>query len=598
MIFDLETNALELEKVNTIHVIVVYDNQTRKFHRFDKEKVPEGVKFLQEADVVIGHNVINYDIPVIKKFYPWFEPKQVVDTLVWARLVYADIKETDFGLFNKGRLPAKYIGRHSLEAYGFRLGVLKDDFHETADWTDWSPEMSDYCEQDVKVTLALYRNLLSKGVSEEALKLEHDVAHIIRRQVARGFWFDEEKAQQLYLHLIQRREELEKQLKGLFPPWFEPDGKPFTPKRDNKKLGYKAGCELQKIKLVEFNPASRQHIWKCLIRKYGWKPQEYTDGGEPKVDDDILKALPYPEAQLLSEYLMIQKRIGQLAEGDKAWLKLVASDHRIHGEVITNGAVTGRMTHHNPNMAQVPAVRVPYGKECRELFCASPGYVLVGCDAAALELRCLAHFMAPYDGGAYIKAVVEGQKEEGTDIHTINMKAAGLDSRDTAKTFFYAWLYGAGDEKIGQIIGKDAKAGRKLREKFLQQIPALAKLKGAVEKTVRERGYLKGLDGRQLRIRSSHAALNTLLQSAGALVMKKALVLLDTELQNRGYVPGKDYEFVANVHDEFQVEALPEIAEEVGRTAVESIRKAGEHFGFRCPLDGEYRIGKNWAETH
>lgn len=591
MLFDLETDGLDLQAISKIHVLAVYDYQTERFYRFDKEKVSEGVRFLEKADVIVGHNIINFDVPVIQKFFPSFEPKQVLDTLVWARLVYADIKDIDYRLYNKGRLPGKYIGSHSLEAYGFRLGVLKDDFHETADWSEWSQEMSDYCEQDVRVTKALYEKLKSKGVSEEALKLEHDVAHIIKRQVDRGFYFDVKKAEELYLHLLKRRQELEVSLKSLFPPWYEPNGKPFTPKRDNKRYGYKAGCEVQKIKLVEFNPSSRQHIWKCLIKKYDWKPKEFTEGGEPKIDDEILSSLPYPEAQALSEYLMIQKRIGQLAEGDKAWLKLVRNN-RIHGEVITNGAVTGRMTHNNPNLAQVPAVRVPYGKECRELFGPTPGMVQVGADASGLELRCLAHFMAPYDGGAYAKIILEG------DIHTENQKAAGLPTRDNAKTFIYAFLYGAGDEKIGQIIGKGAKEGKKLKQQFLRKTPALAKLKKAVEKAVKERGYLRGLDSRHLKIRSVHSALNTLLQSAGALVMKKALVILDNELQSRGYVPGKDYEFLANIHDEWQMEARPEIAEEVGKVAVESIRKAGKYFKFRCPLDGEYRVGKNWAETH
>lgn len=428
MLFDLETDGLDLQAISKIHVLAVYDYQTERFYRFDKEKVSEGVRFLEKADVIVGHNIINFDVPVIQKFFPSFEPKQVLDTLVWARLVYADIKDIDYRLYNKGRLPGKYIGSHSLEAYGFRLGVLKDDFHETADWSEWSQEMSDYCEQDVRVTKALYEKLKSKGVSEEALKLEHDVAHIIKRQVDRGFYFDVEKAEELYLHLLKRRQELEASLKSLFPPWYEPNGKPFVPKRDNKRYGYKAGCEVQKIKLVEFNPSSRQHIWKCLVKKYGWKPKEFTEGGEPKVDDEILSSLPYPEAQALSEYLMIQKRIGQLAEGDKAWLKLVRNN-RIHGEVITNGAVTGRMTHNNPNLAQVPAVRVPYGKECRELFGPTPGMVQVGADASGLELRCLAHFMAPYDGGAYAKIILEG------DIHTENQKAAGLPTRDNAKTF-------------------------------------------------------------------------------------------------------------------------------------------------------------------
>lgn len=592
MVFDIETDGL-LDTLTKIHTMTIYDYETDTFRRFDKEEVPNGIKLLMEADVIVGHNIINFDVPAIQKVYPDFEPPEVLDTLVWARLVYADIDEIDYKLRRKGKIPGRLIGSHSLEAYGFRLGVFKDDFGKTADWQEWSQEMSDYCEQDVRVTKALYEKLLSKNVSQEALELEHEVAHIIKRQVDRGFWFDVDAAENLYAELIAKRDAMEKELVSLFPPWYEPkDKEPFTPKRDNKKRGYKAGCPFTRVKLVTFNPNSRQHIYKCLMRKYDWKPTEFTDSGQPKVSEEVLKSLPYPEAQKLAEYLMIQKRIGQLAEGDKAWLKLVKSDNRIHGEVITNGAVTGRMTHNNPNVAQVPAVRAPYGYECRSLFRPSPGYLLVGADASGLELRCLAHYMAKWDGGEYAKVILEG------DIHTVNQKAAGLPTRDNAKTFIYAFLYGAGDEKIGQIIGKGKSAGRKLKKQFLAKTPALAKLKDAVERVVKKRGYLIGLDGRHLKIRSTHAALNTLLQSAGALIMKKALVILDKSLQDKGYVPGRDYEFLANVHDEWQIEALPEIAEDVGKTAVEAIRKAGEHFKFRCQLDGEYRVGKSWAETH
>ena len=592
MIFDIETDGL-LDKLTKIHTMAVYDYETESYRRFDKEKVRDGVRLLEKADVIVGHNIINFDVPAIKKVFPDFKPPKVLDTLVWARLVYADIEDIDYKLSHKGKLPKKLIGSHSLEAYGYRLGVYKDEFGKTTDWKEWSPEMSAYCEQDVRVTKALYEKLLSKNVSEEALELEHEVAHIIKRQVDRGFWFDTEAAERLYADLIRKRDEMAKELTSLFPPWYEPrDKEPFVPKKDNSKKGYKAGCPFTRIKLVTFNPNSRQHIYKCLMKKYNWKPTEFTENGQPKVSEEILNALPYPEAKKLAEYLMIQKRIGQLAEGDKAWLKLVCPDHKIHGEVITNGAVTGRMTHNNPNVAQVPAVRAPYGHECRSLFRPSPGYVLVGADASGLELRCLAHYMAKWDGGEYAKVILEG------DIHTVNQQAAGLPTRNHAKTFIYAFLYGAGDEKIGEIIGKGKAAGRKLRMQFLQKIPALANLQAAVEKAVKKRGYLIGLDGRHLKIRSSHAALNTLLQSAGALVMKKALVILDKSLQAKGYVPGRDYEFVANIHDEWQIEAKPEIAEDVGRTAVESIRKAGEHFGFRCPLDGEYKIGNSWAETH
>lgn len=591
LVFDIETDGLELEEITRIHTMTIYDYTTDKYTRYDREDVVKGIRRLNEADEVIGHNIINFDNPVIKKLFPWYEPKRVIDTLVWSRLVFPDIADTDMSLVKRRILPSRLVGSHSLQAWGYRLGELKGDFHETTDWREWSQEMSDYCEQDVRVTKLLHDTLVKVGVSQEALELEHRVAHIIKRQMDYGFMFNEEEGQRLYLRLLEDRERLKETLVGIFGSWYEPNGPPRVPKRDNLKRGIRKGCPYQNIKLVEFNPNSRVHIAKGLMGKYGWKPTVLTPGGQPQINEEILSKLPYPEAELLNEYLMIQKRISQLAEGHSAWLKMVRPDGRIYGSVITNGAVTGRMTHNSPNLAQVPAVDVPYGKECRSLFTVPDDKVLVGADASGLELRCLAHYMARFDNGAYARELLEG------DIHTANQKAAGLPTRDNAKTFIYAFLYGAGDEKIGSIINGTKADGRRLKQKFLKATPAIAELKAQVEHVAKKRKYLIGLDGRHLKIRSLHSALNTLLQSAGAVIMKKALVILDDNLQQH-LTPGEDYEFVANIHDEWQIECKPEYAEFVGKSAVEAIKLAGIHFNFRCPLDGEYKIGKTWAETH
>jgi DNA polymerase I-like protein with 3'-5' exonuclease and polymerase domains len=357
------------------------------------------------------------------------------------------------------------------------------------------------------------------------------------------------------------------------------------------------------VKLTEFNPGSRDHVASWLKQLHGWEPKEFTNDGKPKIDDTILNQLKYPEAKVLAEYFMVAKRLGQVAEGDQAWFRHVKADGRIHGSVITNGAVTGRMTHAAPNMAQVPAGYSPYGPECRDLFTVPPGKRLVGADASALELRCLAGYMARWDGGAYIKTVVDGRKEDGTEIHTVNRKALEIDSRDDAKTWFYAFIYGGGDEKLGSILlkTKGAKArrrGKVSRDKFLANLPALGKLVDAVQKKVKTTGALKGLDGRWLYIRSPHSALNTLLQSAGAILMKVALVCLDRKLQELGYEPGTNYEFVANVHDEWQIECDEHIAEQVGMCAVAAMEEAGRQLNFRCPITGEYRAGASWKETH
>lgn len=591
LVFDLETDGL-YDQATTVHTLTIYDTDLDQYDTYDQDEVDEGVWRLSQAEVLCGHNIIFFDVPVLRKLYPDLEfNAKLIDTLVWARVAYPDIKDIDFKLWKKWQMPGNLIGRHSLEAWGYRLGEYKGEFHMTTDWQEWSQEMSDYCRQDVVVTVKLYNKLLSKGVPKEVLQLEHEVAEIINLQIRHGFLFDVKKAEKLYQKLLRRKEELLEQLQEVFPPWYV-ELKPFIPKRNNKKKGYVAGVPVRRQKLVHFNPSSRQHIAYQLQKKYGWKPQEFTEGGVPKIDDEVLATLPYEEAPLLSEYLMIEKRLGQLAEGNKAWLKLVTNANRIHGDVITCGAVTGRMTHKDPNVAQVPAVNVPYGKECRELFTVRPGYKLVGADASGLELRCLAHYMARYDGGAYGKEVVEG------DIHTVNQKAAGLPTRDDAKRFIYAFLYGAGAEKLGSITGGGKKEGNALKRKFLKKIPALKSLIDDVQRVSKERGYLKGIDGRQLKVRALYSALNTLLQSAGAIVMKKALVILYNDLTAKGYEHGREYAFCANIHDEFQIEVREDLADEVGQMAVEAIRKAGKYFEFRCPLDGEYQVGNNWAETH
>lgn len=482
-----------------------------------------------------------------------------------------------------------------MEAYGFRLGVLKGNFSKQTDWLEWSPEMSDYCEQDVVVTTKLYMKLLEKNYSQEAIDLEHQVATIISQQEVNGVLFDVEAAKELYATLLKKREALRVELQNKFRPFYKKKGKEFTPKCNNKSSGYVAGCPMTKIELVEFNPASNQHIARVLKKIYDWGPTVFTEkSGDAKIDEEILQALPYHECRLLAEYQLLEKRLGMIAEGKQAWLKCVKSTGRIHGAVNTNGAVTGRMTHFSPNLAQVPASYSPYGKECRSLFIVPQGCKMVGCDASGIEARALGHYMAVYDGGVYADAAANGDKDKGTDVHSLNRDALGITSRDTAKTWFYAYLYGAGDEKLGSILSKGKDAGKKSRDKFLTALPSLKKLSDEVKKKVKQQGYLVGLDGRILSIRSDHSALNTLLQSAGAIIMKKALVFCDEELQKANL----DYKFVLNVHDEFQIEVPEEQVEQVGAIAREAIIKSGEHFKLRCPMDGEFKIGNTWKETH
>lgn len=597
LIVDCETDGL-LETLTKVHSLVIENEEGAVFSCHNHGayySIEDGLKLIMNAashgaDIVM-HNGLKFDYWALKKVYPWFDIpiEQIKDTLVLSRLLWADIGEKDVFRVKNG-FPGKLIGSHSLKAWGYRLGVLKGEFSETSDWKHWTPEMQAYCEQDVVVTRELWKVIQNKKPAPRAVQLETWFAYIIARQEQFGYHFDKTKAIQLYAKLLERRQQIDAELKDIFGSWYVPC-ETVQPKFSNHKAGTTAGVWYTKVKLVEFNPGSRAQIADRLKKLYGWEPKEFTESGKPKVDEDVLKGLPYPPCKLLAERFMLDKLIGQLAEGDAAWLKL-EKNGRIHGSVNTIGAVTGRCTHSAPNMAQVPSLKTPYGAECRELFCAPEGMVQVGCDASGLELRCLAHFMARYDGGAYGKVLLEG------DIHTVNQEAAGLPTRDAAKTFIYAFLYGAGDEKIGSIIGKGAAAGRELKASFLKKTPALARLKEAIAFAVKKNGYLRGIDGRILKVRSEHSALNTLLQSAGAILVKQATVNLYKELTARGYEWGKDWAMVAHVHDEYQLHVRTELAEEVAKVAVWSFQQAGRDFDWRCPLDGEAKVGANWRETH
>jgi len=510
-------------------------------------------KYLDSCTSIMMHNGINFDGPVLKKNWKIIMRKtQVCDTLVISRLFSPSI---EFG--------------HSLEAWGNRLGFPKIEFKDFDGGL--TEEMVSYCIQDTLVTQKLYEYLtkeMSHDYSQESIKLEHEVAFIIAEQERSGFRFNEVKALQLLSVLKTKLDTICVEMQRIFPP-------KVTSGRTHKTHGRPLSDIVE-----DFNPGSRKQIAERLIEK-GWKPKKHTEKGSVIVDETTLEGLDFPEAKAIAEYLMLQKRIAQV----ESWVDAIQTDGRVHGQVITNGAVTGRMTHHSPNMAQVPNSGSPYGPDCRELWIVEKGYKLVGIDASGLELRMLAHYMKD---DAYTTEVVSG------DIHTANQKAAGLETRNQAKTFIYAFLYGAGAAKIGSIVGGSAKEGQALITRFLRNTPRLRALREKVSRIYVQKAWLPGLDGRKLLVRSEHSALNTLLQGAGAIAMKQALVIFNKRLRQSKM----DYKFVANVHDEWQLEVEENRADEAGKMGVQAITDASVVLNMRCPLGGEYRVGNNWKETH
>jgi DNA polymerase I len=556
VVFDIET-TMGADKVWCIvckHGDTYYQfKDGSNLHRFEE--------FAKQTEEFIGHNIIGFDVPVLNKFFGHdiFKNCKLTDTLILSRLFNPMID-----------------GGHSLRNWGTKLGQNKIEFEQFDFLTE---DMLTYCRNDVALTEKLY-NFLRKKMTDfgESIELEHKTATIIQKQHELGFKLDIVEAYGLQSLFQEEMNRLTTEVRKSFPPLKIEEE--FIPKSNNKARGYVKGVPFTKVSFKEFNLGSRQQIAERLIM-LGWKPKKKTDKGQVIVDEKVLSEIHnIPEAKLINRFLMLQKRIAQVS----SWIEAVREDGRVHGRVITNGTITGRMSHQSPNMAQIPAVYSPYGKECRALWIVNKGYKLVGVDASGLELRMLAHYM---NDERYIHEVVNG------DIHTANQVAAGLESRDKAKTFIYAFIYGAGSAKIGSIIGGTQRDGERAKEKFLRATPSLRSLREKVER-VAERRYVKGLDGRKIIIRHAHAALNTLLQGAGAIVMKKALTLLDE------YVKIKQIKAfpVVNVHDEFQYEVEESRVNEFGKLAVQSIIDAGKLLKVRCPLNGEYKIGNNWSETH
>lgn len=576
IVLDCETNLAH----DKIHVAVTKDIDTGEVKLW---KAADNLReYLKGVSLIIGHNVIGFDAPVLNRCWKTkIRLSQVYDTLIVSRLLD----------------PSRENG-HSLEAWGQTLGFHKIDYAKVWAWLmDRNEEyrgesfdlphhglLDDYCVRDVEVTAKLYQHLVTeiehKQFSQESVDLEHRVAAIISEQERNGFKLD-----QIYTTVLLA--DIKSKVAGIY----ERMQQRWPPYEVSRGLG-KRGKELKPLQVV-FNPGSRQQIGEKL-KELGWKPKEFTETGQPKVDETILANIKIPEAQVIAEYLMLNKRISQI----ESWMEAVGKDGRVHGKVITNGAITGRATHSSPNMSQTPNISAAYGKECRECWTVEEGNVLVGVDLSGVELRCLSHYMQDAE---WQRELLEG------DVHWKNTQAFGLvpmgtlkedtkehkDARNLSKTLTYSVLYGAGAAKVGSTVGGSAKQGAKLIDNFLNNTPSLKKLKAKVDKLA-AKGFVPAIDGRKIWVRSEHAALNSLLQSAGALIAKQWLVHIKENLLAEGIW----YKQVLWSHDEVQLETKPETAERVGEIVVQSARQAGETLKFRCPIDAEFRIGRNWYETH
>lgn len=722
LIFDLESDGL-LDEMTTIHVLCIREYETGQVWTFRRNKredtIAKGVEMLMQAQTLVGHNIAQFDIPAIQIVYPWFDPQGLIrDTLVMSRLIFTDIKDKDFRLWNRGKLPGNLIGTATLKAWGYRLGLQKGDYMDDKleeaksrgildpkeqmryVWASWNQPMEDYCELDVDVTTKLWTKILDENYPEFPIEFEHDAHQMAIMIEDNGFPFDVRRAHMMAEELEAEIEELSQKAIEHFgfwyapakrhqiaPRWDDPDGKQKAKKypepreeygedysrsiwaevtvakqtrkfkemyKVNKKTGEKTlnnsveeGAMYCSIVKKDFNPGSRDNIVDRLNIVYGWEPIDFTDTGGASVDDTVLNNLAkdIPIAKDLAEIFYLKKRLGQVKTGAQAWLNHVKEDGAIHHRLNVGGTISGRCSHSYPNIAQVPKVMAAdcfgkdgspnpkvfdgegnvhpwaiivekkddgtpkkailkdrmgrHGYNSRRLFYVPAGWTLVGCDLSGIELRCLANLAAPYDNGYLINQILEG------DIHSANQKAAGLETRDMAKTFIYALIYGAGDAKIGSIAKplasteEQKRIGKELKEQFFQNLPGLAKVVDKIKKQAK-RGWVEGLDGRRLIVRGQHAALNLRLQSDGAVIAKKWMLTADDKFLDAGLRHGwdGDYAFLAFVHDELQVAVRNEYVEDAKRWLIEAAREAGEFFHFAMEVDAEAKSGINWAETH
>lgn len=635
---DLEADGL-LINATKVHCIVLKDMETYEVFPYGPDQILEALEHIKGADLLVGHNISLYDLPLLQRLHGLvWEDIPVKDTMIWSRLLDPD-----------------RLGGHSLGAWGKFLGHAKDDFkkifHDKYDYYEevreevmeslcsdgncecdtfghrlktvikkilitpnpfekYTPEMGSYCIQDVEVTETLHDHLLPKiSKYSEALDLEHKFAYIISQQILNGFTLDTTFTMNLLKGFKDEYTQLYNKLVETLPP-IRIDGMYNTVKRDGRLIdetpnGFRyitPKTELVKEhiwKYKEANPQSRQQLVDFFITKYGWRPTKKTEKGEWAIDESVLETMPYPEAQDVKQMFYISKKIAMI-DGPGGWLKFITPEGRVHGGMITTGAVTGRARHSKPNMANISRKR---GIEMREAWVPREGWDLVSCDADQLEARCLAHFTTPYDDGELKWLILEG------DLHSQNQQYCNLNSRDTAKTLLYGLMYGAGNLKLGKIVSSETpdlsygpnqliSKGKKARDAISDSMYGLKALNKVLNMTLQQRDYLFGLDGRPLHIRSQHAALNTLLQSAGAVIMKLYLIKFWELMKEKKYAHGVVFGLVGNVHDEVVFECSPEVTEGARECSERAIQLVEEHFKFKCPLTMGFGSGPNWRSIH
>ncbi len=627
VILDMETDAL-MPYASKIHCAVAYDMDRDQWREFTPDSIHLLPSYLDSITTVLSmHNGIGFDLKVLKKLLNYEYKGKYRDTLLMARILWPDIEipkyEQDNGVM------ASTKGRHSVEAWGVRLGIKKP-VHE--DWSEFSNDMLHRCKEDVRIQTAIYKNCVQEMKTylardkrlnnwNKIYDLEHAFWAGMEAQSDYGWLFDIDKADSLQKELTSIISTIDEQLFEVLPlKTISPYETPCKAYKQGGDLTVAASkwldehyqlskddllCgDFSRVRYEKLNAQSSVQVKEFLLES-GWQPREYNykkdKFGKPEKDekgkrirmspkmpkeaeewDELAQTMNEPSIKLLAERGKASHRLSLLV----GLIENVRPDRRIEARMNTCGTNTARARH--TVIVNIPKSDpdVYYGKEFRELFITPPETVLVGVDASALEARCEAHYLYQFDKEAS-RELLEG------DIHSRNASAWGV-ARGVAKGGKYAILYGCSAQKLAYVLSKPLPDATNLYETYWESNPALNRFRVTIESQYKSVGHIVSIDGRPLTVRYPHALINTLFQSAGAIVMKLAWVLLSDWVKDTGY----PIKFVGNFHDEIQMECPPALAEEAGKAAVECLKKAGEQLKFNVPLDGEYKIGKNWSETH
>lgn len=586
VVFDIEANGL-LKMVDRLWCVGVNSKVYGAFPGWESDIFTA----LDTADVLIGHNIIAYDLPVLKKLHNW-DPKphvQIIDTLILSRMLFPGLRDS-----------------HSLDSWGKTLNFAKG---EIKDFSYFQHGMLAYCENDVKLTQKVYDVLQHRikelKISDETIRTKMEFARVIALQVKSGFTLDVQKAEKLYIDLKEEYNVLTKDIADKFPlvkdltqynkvksegRLLNETEKDYTYITEKTK---KVTTKVFQLKLPNLNSRKQLISW---LKSKGWKPTTKTEKGTDKLDGSILSNIDIPEVQPLRRMFRVSKLLGMLKDGAEGWLKKVEADGRVRGEVMVNGAVTGRCTHARPNLAQVDKKE----SRMREVWLPGKHKVLVGVDAKSLEARVLAHYLFPYDKGAYGELVTKG------DVHTFNQQMMSLNDRQNAKTINYAMAYGAGNRKLGITVAKDKgidtssdrkliSLGKAVRESVMDNFTGYKQFSNTVKSTLDERKYLISLSGRPLYPKKKFSALNTLIQAGATDIMEKALVDFHEATSD---MCGKVYNYCCNVHDSIIIECNPEYAEFLKDRLTKCIQNVTIRYKLHCQMDADSSIGNNWSEVH